>query len=363
MVIQSKRLKGKSYRDKAMMDVDEPKPKGKKAEATKLETKEIKVPQKAVPRNGMLVEVEIPERKKRSASSTAPSSPTSSVVVGDDSDVPKRKRAKKAPIVVDDDDDEFDVPRVTTKLSRLTKRDIDSSDYEASSAPGTTSEMDIDEDEDDVPKKKDKGKAVVKKTKGKGKASSAASSEASESEATDAMDIDEPVGKKGKAAKSKATKGKSTKRKSAGESDDEDVKRPAKKPRREDSDPWNLSKKSVRKDWTQMKAPPLEMFYFSRLVIDEYTYLEGRTHSMITNLTAERHWVLSGTPPIQDFGALKTISAFLDIHLGVDDDGEGESAKKRKREQTGESRDSFVDYLLMYTFSSCREVPFIPRGT
>ena len=86
-----------------------------------------------------------------------------------------------------------------------------------------------------------------------------------------------------------------------------------------------------------MHAPPLEMFHFTRLVIDEYTYLDGKILSLVQKLTATRRWVLSGTPPIHDFAALKTISAFLDIHLGVDDDGEGQSAqvKKRKREQTG----------------------------
>lgn len=86
-----------------------------------------------------------------------------------------------------------------------------------------------------------------------------------------------------------------------------------------------------------MQAPPFEMFHFARVVVDEYTYLDGKIHALITNLTAERQWVLSGTPPIHDFGALKTIAAFLNIHLGVDDDGEGQSAevKKRKREQTG----------------------------
>jgi hypothetical protein len=65
--------------------------------------------------------------------------------------------------------------------------------------------------------------------------------------------------------------------------------------------------------------------------------LDGKVHSLITNLTAERRWVLSGTPPIHDFAAVKTIAAFLNIHLGVDDDGEGQSAevKKRRREQTG----------------------------
>ncbi|THH03097.1 hypothetical protein EW145_g6533 [Phellinidium pouzarii] len=104
---------------------------------------------------------------------------------------------------------------------------------------------------------------------------------------------------------------------------------------REETDPWKLESKA-KKDWKQMHAPPLEMFHFERLVIDEYTYLDGKILSLVQKLTATRRWVLSGTPPIHDFASLKTIAAFLDIHLGVDDDGEGQSVqvKKRKREQT-----------------------------
>jgi hypothetical protein len=131
----------------------------------------------------------------------------------------------------------------------------------------------------------------------------------------------------------KGSKKKGTKRKAA-----DDGAKPAKKQKRADSDPWKLESKPVQKDWTQMKAPPLEMFHFARKVVDEYTYLDGKVHSLITKVTADRLWVLSGTPPIHDFAALKTISAFLDLHLGVDDDGEGQSAevKKRRRDQTGE---------------------------
>ncbi|EJD08575.1 uncharacterized protein FOMMEDRAFT_102039 [Fomitiporia mediterranea MF3/22] len=104
---------------------------------------------------------------------------------------------------------------------------------------------------------------------------------------------------------------------------------------REESDPWKLKTKA-KNDWEQMHSPPLEIFHFARIVIDEYTYLEGKILSMVQRLTATRRWVLSGTPPIHDFASLKTIAAFLNVHLGVDDDGEGQSAsvKKRQREQT-----------------------------
>ena len=117
-----------------------------------------------------------------------------------------------------------------------------------------------------------------------------------------------------------------------------EAKPPKEKKRREDSDPWKLNSSTVQNNWKKMQAPPLEMFHFARKIVDEYTYLDGKVLSMVTRVQAERLWVLSGTPPIHDFGALKTISAFLNIHLGVDDDNEGQSVqvKKRKREQTGE---------------------------
>jgi hypothetical protein len=104
-------------------------------------------------------------------------------------------------------------------------------------------------------------------------------------------------------------------------------------------DSWKLKTGTVRSNWRKMQAPPLEMFHFNRLVVDEYTYLEGKIHAVITSINADHRWVLSGTPPIHDFAAVKTIAVFLGIHLGVDDDAEGntEFVKKRKREQTSMS--------------------------
>ncbi|KAE9396876.1 hypothetical protein BT96DRAFT_921812 [Gymnopus androsaceus JB14] len=167
------------------------------------------------------------------------------------------------------------------------------------------------EDDAPAPKSKPKQKPAAKK---------AAARATPSSTTDDDMDVDDPPQSSTKNGKRKAVS---------------DGNRPAKK-QRIDSDPWKLGSAKVRDDWTQMQAPPLEMFHFARKVVDEYTYLDGKVHSLVTNLAAERQWVLSGTPPIHDFGALKTISAFLDVHLGIDDDGEGQSAevKKRKRERT-----------------------------
>lgn len=99
-------------------------------------------------------------------------------------------------------------------------------------------------------------------------------------------------------------------------------------------------------------------------VVDEYTYFDGKVHSLVTNLTVERHWVLSGTPPIHDFAALKKIAAFLNIHLGVDDDGESQSAevKRRRREQTGMVFDVYSSHCASLLIIRGGEIPLLPRG-
>lgn len=74
-----------------------------------------------------------------------------------------------------------------------------------------------------------------------------------------------------------------------------------------------------KKYWTSMKGPLLEMFEFSRVVVDEYTYVQGKESIIMCGLQAKSRWVLSGTPPMEDFMDVKSISKFLGINLGVDD--------------------------------------------
>ena len=246
------------------------------------------------------------------------------MVISDDSDddepaPPKRSAAKKP---------------VKRPLKRSRDSDMDDfivesdgdedSDVHMSDAADSEDDAGTEDSEDPPPKKsKAKGKAPAAKFKPPKKPAPKASSKPSSSAATsgdDAMSVDD-----GAPAK------KPRKRKT-----DNDEEKPKKK-RREDFDPWKLKTPQVRKDWEQLRAPPLEVFHWARKVIDEYTYLEEAPQlPLIARLTADRHWVLSGTPPIHDFSALKTIAAFMNVHLGVDDDGEGKSdrVKKRLREQT-----------------------------
>jgi len=178
----------------------------------------------------------------------------------------------------------------------------------------------VDEEDSDDPKGKSRAKP-----KAKPKASAKPKKTARKSESENAMDVDEPV------STSEASSSKSKKRKR-----EEKPKKP--KELREAKDPWKLCG-AAKRDWKKMQSPPLEMFHFARKVVDEYTYLDGKIHALVTRITADRHWVLSGTPPIHDFAAVKTIAAHLNLHLGIDDDNEGKSVevKKRCREQTGAS--------------------------
>ncbi|CAE6412947.1 unnamed protein product [Rhizoctonia solani] len=184
------------------------------------------------------------------------------------------------------------------------------------------------------------------------------SAAASESEDTEVLEISEDEKpKKGKskapvkpkaAAKPKRPPMKKRKTEEDEDSDspDKQKKQIKEKKSRVQQDPWGLNTDEVRQDWKQMRSPPLETFHFKRLVVDEYTYLDGKAHAVVTRLKADNNWVLSGTPPIHDFAAVKTIAVFLGLHLGIDDDSIGNSAlvKKRRKEQTAaESFHSFRD--------------------
>ena len=263
--------------------------------------------------SGLIMEVVIPVHSKgtsTSATSTPSPPPTTAAasssaaedtgISDDDSDMPRiRKRrtvTKKAIVISDDEDDEDDAaPRkkpMPVKNGRRLKGKASassSSDYEDQSAEDTASDSASISAEassdDDEPKRnsKTKSKKAPAKSKTASKKFSKLSATSTEG-SDDSMDVDEPVIPK--TAKAVAKKRKA----------DEDGKQPAKKQkRREETDPWKLESSGVKRDWTQMQAPPLEMFHFSRVVVDEYTYLDGKTHSIVTRQTGDRRWVLSGT--------------------------------------------------------------------
>ncbi|GAA5978213.1 hypothetical protein JCM5350_002229 [Sporobolomyces pararoseus] len=111
-------------------------------------------------------------------------------------------------------------------------------------------------------------------------------------------------------------------------------------------DPWHLKSSEVEEDWTEMKAPPLAMFSFARIVVDEFTYTTGSVLVGIHHIRARARWVLSGTPPLSDFSEIKSIANLLHCHLGIHDPTEGrdKTVDMRNAEQTSaEKFRSFCD--------------------
>ena len=94
-----------------------------------------------------------------------------------------------------------------------------------------------------------------------------------------------------------------------------------------------------KKYWTAMKCPLFELFEFSRIVVDEYTYVTGQESLSIPKLKAKSRWILSATPPLRDFADVKCISKFLGVNLGVDDLTPGvikaANIKALEKERTG----------------------------
>jgi hypothetical protein len=291
------------------------------------------------------VEVPSPKDVKRQLSQRVKAIEVSSSAEDDQSDGDEeqpvqrlsRKVSKMAVYVHSDSEEEK-----PTKAARGSKKRArsESPDFIVSDSDGEDEGDDDDDNSVDVSDVEDFDALKAKsraKPKAKPKASAKPKKKARTSESEDAMDVDEPV------STSEASSSKSKKRKR-----EEKPKKP--KELREAKDPWKL-RGAAKRDWKQMQSPPLEMFHFARKVVDEYTYLDGKIHALVTRITADRHWVLSGTPPIHDFASVKTIAAHLNLHLGIDDDNEGKSVevKKRRREQTGVSIafDSVSLHLIM----------------
>ena len=106
-----------------------------------------------------------------------------------------------------------------------------------------------------------------------------------------------------------------------------------KKPGPKDLDPWDLSKSQVKNDVSKMKCPPLELFHWERLVLDEFHYIleknnRSRVCAMMLGLKARSRWCLSGTPPHANFDDVQGFAALLGVHLGKSEPLPGQTGTK-----------------------------------
>ena len=69
--------------------------------------------------------------------------------------------------------------------------------------------------------------------------------------------------------------------------------------------------------------PLLHFFKFRRLIVDEFTYLEGKSLLAVLQLQAGRRWMLSGTPPLTDFDSINTMAKLLGTKICSADEQNG----------------------------------------
>ncbi|KAL3480708.1 hypothetical protein BJX99DRAFT_266140 [Aspergillus californicus] len=98
-----------------------------------------------------------------------------------------------------------------------------------------------------------------------------------------------------------------------------------------DGGAFNIAKNAKSEDWQTLTTPLFHAFEFNRLVIDEFTYANIERLAPLLALQARSTWILSGTPPLNDFADVNTIAPFLGVHLGIDDDSDTLSQNKRLR--------------------------------
>lgn len=88
-----------------------------------------------------------------------------------------------------------------------------------------------------------------------------------------------------------------------------------------------------------IKSPAFQMFKFYRIVVDEFTYIDDKIYSNIASLRAVCRWVLSGTPPLDDFADIHVIAGLVGINLGEGYAAQGVNKElnnnKLRKERTG----------------------------
>jgi hypothetical protein len=113
------------------------------------------------------------------------------------------------------------------------------------------------------------------------------------------------------------------------------------KPKADAQDFFGLTSSPAKANWVQVRCPLFQLFEFNRLVVDEYTYLKDKDFTFVTTLQADHRWVLSGTPPADDFADIKVMAAFLQVALGIDDDAagivKGQNIKAIRKDRTSKS--------------------------
>jgi len=98
-------------------------------------------------------------------------------------------------------------------------------------------------------------------------------------------------------------------------------------------------------DWKKMPHPVFELFFWQRIVFDEFHELEAmdkRRRCMLQNLRSKYRWGLTGTPPKRDMDQITTLAGMLRVRLAEDDPVQCQH---------------FLDIFVRQNFSELPEIP------
>ncbi|SMQ52082.1 unnamed protein product [Zymoseptoria tritici ST99CH_3D7] len=76
----------------------------------------------------------------------------------------------------------------------------------------------------------------------------------------------------------------------------------------------------------------LQLFYWNRIIVDEFHQNDPKIAAVINSLKAEKRWGLSATPQLEDFYELAQIGALLNVPLPIGSDSRGLMKKSSVRE-------------------------------
>ncbi|KAL1970169.1 hypothetical protein VTN77DRAFT_6574 [Rasamsonia byssochlamydoides] len=194
-----------------------------------------------------------------------------------------------------------------------------------------------------IPSRRLKGQKLANKTAGQASRTGDNASHQIEGEAETAQDAAEGEQETSWGQSSSAAKTATTKTAQAGAKKRKlaDTKNSSTKTAPESKKPpktWNDRKdfgipESEDTEMGDVRNVVFHMFRFQRVIIDEFTYLETSRHALLSTIKARSRWLLSGTPPINEFSEVNTFARLIDVYLGMDDD----EAQNSKRLRSGKN--------------------------
>ncbi|KIW15758.1 hypothetical protein PV08_05808 [Exophiala spinifera] len=69
--------------------------------------------------------------------------------------------------------------------------------------------------------------------------------------------------------------------------------------------------------------PLFHLFHFSRVIVDEFTYVAGKCLLALLKINAQAKWLLSGTPPIHDYDGVNTMAKLLGTRVSTFNEQDG----------------------------------------